>query len=245
MLLICPAIHRPAIYHHIHSDAVSLSSLRIDLQTYEETQDTGVGTCTLLRHFSSRIPGDFVLVPCDFIPPLSLPLSALLNKFRADALSDGSIATTCWYEAHKPEKGAALDEWGPLASSVPIMWDETSGTLLHIDTPDDQDHNSMELELRMSLLSSFVSCNYSLCFPNHIYMLVIHGQGCRPVFKTLTCMSVDDPCWTLCRKSDTSIPSERNSFLGCVKSNTSRSNGRNTVEVCQSAMSPPHPLTKL
>lgn len=156
-MLICPAIHRPAIYHHIHSDASVLPSpLRIDLQTYDESPDTSVGTCTLLRHFSSRIPEDFVLVPCDFIPPLTLPLSILLNKFRADAISDGSIATTCWIASHTPEKGAFPDEWGPLPRPMPIIWDQQTGTLLHVDTPDDQDRNAEELELRMALLNRLV-----------------------------------------------------------------------------------------
>ncbi|KAG6844345.1 hypothetical protein H0H87_007621 [Tephrocybe sp. NHM501043] len=132
------------------------SSLRIDLQTYDEHQDDSVGTSTLLRHFSSRITEDFVLVPCDFIPPPSLPLSSLLNKFRTDAMSDGSIVTACWFAAHKPEKGAFPDEWGPNLQPYPIVWDDASGTLLHIDTPDDQDRNSEELELRMALLSRSV-----------------------------------------------------------------------------------------
>ncbi|KAG6868924.1 hypothetical protein C0993_007698 [Termitomyces sp. T159_Od127] len=157
VLLICPSIHRPTIYHHIHSEtAVSLSTLRIDLQTYDESQDTSVGTCTILRHFSNRITDDFVLVPCDFITPQSLPLSLLLDKFRTDAISDGSIATTCWFADHKPEKGAFPDEWGPHLQPSPIVWDEATGTLLHIDTPDDQDRNAEELELRMALLSRFV-----------------------------------------------------------------------------------------
>ncbi|KAG6862206.1 hypothetical protein C0995_002136 [Termitomyces sp. Mi166 len=136
--------------------AVSSSTLRIDLQTYDESQDTSAGTCTILRHFSNRITEDFVLVPCDFVPPPSLPLSALLNKFRTDAVSDGSIATTCWFADYKPEKGAFPDEWGPHPQPSPIVWDETTGTLLHINTPDDQDRNAEEIELRMALLSRSV-----------------------------------------------------------------------------------------
>ncbi|KAF5385870.1 hypothetical protein D9615_002456 [Tricholomella constricta] len=165
-------VHRPAIYHHIHSGAsLSLSSLRIDLQTFDESQDTSVGTCTLLRHFSSRITEDFVLVPCDFIPSPSLPLSILLNKFRADAISDGSIATTCWFADHKPEKGAFPEEWGPHPQPSPIVWDEASGTLLHIDTPDDQDRNGEEIELRMALLSRYPRTKLSTSFQDsHVYV---------------------------------------------------------------------------
>ncbi|KAJ6499401.1 UDP-3-O-glucosamine N-acyltransferase [Mycena sanguinolenta] len=153
VLLICPAIHRPAISHHIHSHPYS--SLHIDIQPYEETADSGVGTCTLLRHFSSRIPRDFVLMSCDFIPPPSLPLTSILNKFRTDTVSDGLIATTCWFATHKAEKNASPDEWGHIPPSVSIVWDKPSSTLLYVDTPDDLDRNSEELELRMSMLSRY------------------------------------------------------------------------------------------
>lgn len=156
VLLICPTGHRPAIYHHIHSD-VSSSNLNIDLQTYDETIDSSVGTCTLLRHFASRIREDFVLLPCDFIAPPSLPLTTLLNRFRADSGSDGSIATACWYAAPKPEKTTSPEEWGLVTPPTPIVWDDNSGTLLHVDTADDLDKNSEELKLRMSLLSMYAS----------------------------------------------------------------------------------------
>lgn len=152
VLLICPTSHRPSIYHYIHSDVTS-SSLRIDLQTFDESQDGGVGTCTLLRHFSSRVPEDFVVVPCDFIPPPTLPLSMLLNKFRVDSVAEGCVATTCWYSAYKPDKAALVDEWGPLPAPSPIIWDDLTGTLLYIDTSDDVDRNTDELELRMAMLS--------------------------------------------------------------------------------------------
>ncbi|KAF9461333.1 UDP-3-O-glucosamine N-acyltransferase [Collybia nuda] len=185
VLLICPTIHRPAIYHHIHSDtSVSPSLLRIDLQTYDETPDTNVGTCTLLRHFSNRIPEDFVLVPCDFIAPPSLPLSTLLNRFRADAISDGSIATTCWIGAYAPEKGAFPDEWGPLPKPMPIVWDEFTETLLHVDTTDDQDRNAEELELRVSMLTRYPQTKMSSRLQDsHVYICkrsvldVLHERG--------------------------------------------------------------------
>jgi translation initiation factor eIF-2B subunit gamma len=152
VLLVCPTLHRSALYHHIHSD-LSSSNLNIDLQTFDETIDSGVGSCTLLRHFTSRIQEDFVLLSCDFIAPPSLPLTTLLNQFRVDSGSNGSIATTCWYAAPRMEKASPSEEWGPIAPPTPIIWDDTSGTLLHIDTADDIDKNSEDLELRMSLLS--------------------------------------------------------------------------------------------
>ncbi|KAJ7287648.1 UDP-3-O-glucosamine N-acyltransferase [Mycena rebaudengoi] len=169
VLLICPAVHRAAISHHIHSHPSS--SLNIDIQSYEETSDSGVGTCTLLRHFSSRIPRDFVLLPCDFIPPPSLPLSALLNKFRTDTVSDGLIATTCWFSTLKAEKNAFPDEWGHLAPSCSIVWDKPSSTLLYVDTPDDVDRNSEEIELRMSILSRYPRATLSSNLQDsHVYV---------------------------------------------------------------------------
>ena len=143
--------------NYIQSDiSSSFPTLRIDLQTYEETQDLAVGTCTLLRHFSSRIQSDFVILPCDFVPPPSLSLTQVLNKFRTETTYDGSIATACFYEASRTDKSTATEEWGILPSNVPVVFDERSGTLLHVDTPDDVDKNNEEFELRMSLLSQSV-----------------------------------------------------------------------------------------
>ena len=154
VLLICPTAHRSAMSNYIQSDVSSLfPALRIDLQTYEETHDMAVGTCTLLRHFSTRIQSDFIVLPCDFVPPPTLSLNQLLNKFRTETTCDGSIATCCFYEAGKPDKGTTTEEWGVLPTNSPIVFDDRSGTLLYVDTPDDVDRNNEEFEFRMSLLS--------------------------------------------------------------------------------------------
>lgn len=150
--------------NYIQSDvSSSFPSLRIDFQTYEESQDLAVGTCTLLRHFSSRIQSDFIILPCDFVAPPGFTLTQLLNKFRTETTYDGSIATACFYEASRTDKSAATEEWGILPSNVPIVFDERSGTLLHVDTPDDVDKNNEEFELRMSLLSQSVLAIRSSC----------------------------------------------------------------------------------
>ncbi|KAG9316531.1 UDP-3-O-glucosamine N-acyltransferase [Chiua virens] len=172
VLLICPSSHRPAISHYIHSESpISSSSLRVDIQSFDETQELSVGTCSILRHFSSRIQEDFVLLPCDFIPPPSLPLSKLLNKFRSETTSDGAIATTCWFEFPKSEKSAAPDEWGSYSQSYPVVWDDASKTLLYIDTFDSTDKNAEELELRMSLLSRYPHAKLSSRLQDsHVYV---------------------------------------------------------------------------
>lgn len=121
------------------------------MQTYDDSQDSSMGTCALLRHFSTRITHDFVLLPCDFVPPPSLPLSVLLNKFRID----GSIATACWYPRPQADV-AAVDEWSSSMPTVSILWDKKTETLLHIESSNDLDHSEQDLDLRMELLNQCV-----------------------------------------------------------------------------------------
>lgn len=157
VLLICPSPQKAAISHYIHSGSSdsSFPSLRIDLQVYDESLETGDGTCDVLRHFAHRITGDFVLLPCDFIPSSSFNLSKVLDKFRGEANYDGAIATATFYEAPKADKGAIIEEWGVSPPPLPVVWDDRTGTLLHVDTEDDRDHNAEELELTMSLLTKY------------------------------------------------------------------------------------------
>jgi translation initiation factor eIF-2B subunit gamma len=96
-----------------------------------------------------------VLLPCDFIPPPSLSLTPLLNKFRTDVVTDGSIATACWFEVQQPDKGTLIDEWGHLASPIPIVWEDSTGTLLHVDSQE-VDNHAEDVELRMALLTQQV-----------------------------------------------------------------------------------------
>ncbi|KAH9986519.1 nucleotide-diphospho-sugar transferase [Russula compacta] len=173
VLLICPTAHRSSISHHIHSDTSSSSypSLHVDVQTYDESPDEPVGTCAVLKHFSSRIQQDFIILPCDFIPPEDLTLSSLLNKYRVESNLDGAIVITCWLKAHGADKGTIPEEWGRIGSSVPIVWDKKSGTLLRIDTPDDCDRNPDEIEIPMSLLSRYPVASLSSQYTDsHAYV---------------------------------------------------------------------------
>lgn len=156
VLIICPASHKKAISHYLHSYPTSEahSSMHIEFQTHDLPPELSSGTCSLLRQFSHRITGDFILISCDFVPPSSLKLSTVLNKFRVESTTDGSILTSLWYE-HKPpekEKSAVDDTWPSPAEPVPIVFDDKTGTLLHVDIPDDIDRNAEEIELRMSML---------------------------------------------------------------------------------------------
>lgn len=155
VLLICPTAQKAALTHYIRSDGstTAFPSLRIDLQVYGDTKDVKGETCAVLRTFAHKIKQDFIVLPCDFVPSPTFPLTRVLDKFRAEDPYDGSIATTCFYEWQKPEKGSSVEEWNSVPTLMPIVWDEPSGTLLHIDTPDDVDHDDSNIELSMSLLS--------------------------------------------------------------------------------------------
>jgi len=172
VLFICPVPHRAAISHYLHSDSSgsSFPSLQIDLQAFDESQDLNIGTCKILSHFSQRIQQDFVILPCDFIPPPTLLLSELLNKFRTESTYDGSIATACFFEFDRSEK-IGSEEWASSPTPVPIVWDVKSGTLLYVDTPENVDKNGEEFELNMSLLSRYPSTKLSAnLLDSHVYV---------------------------------------------------------------------------
>jgi translation initiation factor eIF-2B subunit gamma len=152
VLLICPASHRPAISHCIAS-----SALNIDIQSTDESQETSIGTCALLRQFSSRIKEDFVLLPCDLVPS-TLRLSTLLDKFRTDVVSSGTIATACWLATEKPEKSQFPEEWLPSdTTSTPIIYDKITETLLYVDSYDTLEKDGEILQVRMGLLNRYVA----------------------------------------------------------------------------------------
>ncbi|KIL68986.1 hypothetical protein M378DRAFT_190807 [Amanita muscaria Koide BX008] len=150
VLLICPETHRSTLHHHINSEVSS--SLRVDLQSLPEPQDAGVGTCTLLRHFSDRVKKDFVLLPCDFIPPPSFSLQMLLDRFRTDIVSDGAAVITCWYPGPNSEHNQPLDEWGPSPYSS-ILCDALEETLLYIDASEDPEFNGEDFFFRTAMLT--------------------------------------------------------------------------------------------
>ncbi|TEB37580.1 hypothetical protein FA13DRAFT_1682447 [Coprinellus micaceus] len=170
VLLIAPTIHESALHHHINSDTTA-SNLSIDLQTYDETHESSIGTAELLRHFAPRITEDFVLVPCDFIAPPSLPLSTLLDKYRLESTSHGAIVSTCWYPAYAPEKGILVDEWGQIPTSPALVWDPKTDSLLHVDTPDELDRNAEEYGLKMDMLSRYPRTRLSSSLQDsHVYV---------------------------------------------------------------------------
>ncbi|KAI0074151.1 UDP-3-O-glucosamine N-acyltransferase [Panus rudis PR-1116 ss-1] len=173
VLLICPTLHRAALSNYINSDssASSYPSLRIDLQPYDESENLSVGTCQILRHFSQRIQQDFLIMSCDYVPPPSLPLSTILNKFRTETTYDGALATALFFEQNRPDKSSSSEEWGAGPAAVPVVWEERTGTLLHVETPDDMDRNEEHLVLNMNLLQKFPRAKLSANLQDaHVYV---------------------------------------------------------------------------
>ncbi|KAL5485551.1 GCD1 [Sanghuangporus weigelae] len=176
VLLICPTSHRDPISHHINSDpsSSSLSNLSIEIQTYDQSQDIPAGTASVLAHFASRMTSDFVLLPCDFLPPPSLRLETVLDKFRVEANTDGSIATALFFEQRpqESEKGKNTEEaWSVPISPMPVVYDVNSGTLLHVDTLDDQDRDGDELAVRMCTLWAYPRTSLSTRLVDaHVYI---------------------------------------------------------------------------
>ncbi|KAH8101035.1 UDP-3-O-glucosamine N-acyltransferase [Phellopilus nigrolimitatus] len=121
-------------------EALSLSSLNVEIQTFDQAQDIPAGTTNVLAHFASRITSDLVLLPCDFLSPPSLRLETVLNKSKIEAGTDGVLVTALFFEnkASENEKGtgAAKEAWPAPSVPMPILYDLASD----------------ELELRMSML---------------------------------------------------------------------------------------------
>lgn len=178
VLLICPASHRKDISHYIRSDPSSTSSsLKIDIQTFDlqgsnhqhqqhpSEFNQAEGTLHVLSHFTSKIPQstDVIIVPCDFVPPPTLSLGTLLNKYRVESETDGAILTGLWYEnkpnAEKDSKKASdgmEDTFQDATEPSVMMYDEKTGTLLFVDPPDSVDRNEEEIEIRMATLWKYV-----------------------------------------------------------------------------------------
>ena len=77
---------------------------------------------------------DFIILPCDFVPPPTLPLSSLLDKFRMD--TDGLILASLFYEVSS--SSTALPDEAREQPPV-VLYDPASETLLQIDADGEDD----------------------------------------------------------------------------------------------------------
>jgi hypothetical protein len=78
------------------------------------------------------------------VPPPSLSLSIILNRYRASA--EEMIISSLFYEVSLEADNLPFDE----SISTPLIAYDESGTLLYVDY--NEEGNDDELELRMRLL---------------------------------------------------------------------------------------------
>ncbi|KIY44316.1 hypothetical protein FISHEDRAFT_51520 [Fistulina hepatica ATCC 64428] len=167
VLILCPSEHKKAIVHHIDSDlAPPLTSLHIVVEASDQPPELSGGPCTILRQFSARIQGDFVIFPCDFIPSHSFPLTTILNQFR----KSGSLFSSLWYTSLPKEK-TTPDEWMSSTPASSILWDPQTDTLIHVDSPEDRDDDPEDLVLCMNMLRQHAHARLSINYVDaHVYV---------------------------------------------------------------------------
>ncbi|KAH7107904.1 nucleotide-diphospho-sugar transferase [Auriculariales sp. MPI-PUGE-AT-0066] len=150
VLLLCPESHRSGISHYLSSDASSSSfpKLSIAVRTFLDVfrNDPSKGTATVLAQFASDIEGDFIVLPCDLIPPPSLKLSTVLDRFRMDPT--GLLAAALFYRTAPPPTNPLVP--GETLEAPPAVLLDASDTLLKIE----EDVDAEELDLRMEMLWS-------------------------------------------------------------------------------------------
>jgi translation initiation factor eIF-2B subunit gamma len=83
---------------------------------------------------------DFIVLPCDFVPPPTLQLSTLLDAHR---IRDNAALTALFYER------AEVGKDGP--DRILVGYDKSSETLLHVHELEKKDMED-EIALRMSML---------------------------------------------------------------------------------------------
>ncbi|KAG8978901.1 hypothetical protein FRB90_008263, partial [Tulasnella sp. 427] len=154
VIIVCPTSHRSLISHFVYSSA-EFPALRINIQTIDDEES--MGTADVLREIGSSIQSDFIILPCDFIPPAKLTLSSILDAHRMDA--DGPILTSLLYERGEISK----DGPPPLL----IGLEEKTRTLMHIPVEESGD----DVNLRMSMLWKAPSVRFTTRYlESHVYV---------------------------------------------------------------------------
>ncbi|EJD35571.1 nucleotide-diphospho-sugar transferase [Auricularia subglabra TFB-10046 SS5] len=170
VLVLCPESHANAISNYLASDASSSSfpTLTIATHTFDDAYrtDPSKGPCTVLKQFAHKITSDFIILPCDFIPPPTLPLSSLLDKFRLD--TDGLILASLFYQVPAPSERVALVPNDLFEDPPVVIYDEASCTLLQIDDSDDTEG---EVDVRSAVLWQYPHAQLaSDLVDSHVYV---------------------------------------------------------------------------
>ncbi|KAJ3476857.1 hypothetical protein NLI96_g10872 [Meripilus lineatus] len=79
--------------------------------------------------------------------------------------------TACFFEPRRSDKASPFDEWSNVSLQTPIVWDQLSDTLLHVDTNDDADHEPENIVLNMNMMSRYPRAKLSAGFQDsHVYV---------------------------------------------------------------------------
>ncbi|CAE6352747.1 unnamed protein product [Rhizoctonia solani] len=149
VLVVCPSVLKQEISHHLHR--AEYSNMRLELKSVDEDDISISGTAEL----------DVIVLPCDFMPPPGLSLTALLNAFREDV--NEPVAAALLYERQMPGDGK---DKGP---KLVVGIDETTNTLLYVDGDNDDDE---DLEIHMGLTAEFPNARFTTRYlDSHVYVL--------------------------------------------------------------------------
>ncbi|CAE6479701.1 unnamed protein product [Rhizoctonia solani] len=159
VLVICPSVLKQEISHHLHR--AEYSNMRLELKSVDEDDISVTGTAEVLRAIEPMIKAYVIVLPCDFMPPPGLSLTALLNAFREDV--NEPVAAALLYERQIPADGK---DKGP---KLVVGTDEATNTLLYIDGDDEDDE---DLEIHMGLMSEFPKARFTTRYlDSHVYVL--------------------------------------------------------------------------
>ncbi|WVF69850.1 hypothetical protein IAT40_004631 [Kwoniella sp. CBS 6097] len=116
------------------------------------------GTARLLRRFKNWIRSDFVLLPCDLSPPVSLPLTSILDRHRS---SPDAVLTSVFYEPTESVKDGE--------EKILVAMDKETDELLLIQPLEGMED---DLELRSALINSHPTLSLTTRLSDaHIYVL--------------------------------------------------------------------------
>ncbi|KAG8733352.1 hypothetical protein FRC11_006956 [Ceratobasidium sp. 423] len=159
VLVVCPSVLKQEISHHLHR--AEYSNMRLELKSVDEDDISIAGTAEVLRAIEGMIKAYVIVLPCDFMPPPSLSLTALLNAFREDV--NEPVAAALLHERQLPTDGK---DKGP---KLVVGMDETTNTLLYIDGDNDDEE---DLEIHMGLTAEFPNARFTTRYlDSHVYVL--------------------------------------------------------------------------
>ncbi|KAL7411937.1 nucleotide-diphospho-sugar transferase [Mrakia frigida] len=175
VLILTPASYYSALSHHLQSFRQSQiqngdGAMKINLQAVKGSAAGSEGesdddddevlkgkTADLLREYKDSLSTDFIVLPCDFIPPPNLLLSTVLDSHRT---RQNATLTTLFYER------ADVGKEGP--DRILVGLDKHTNTLLHVQDIEDMDD---DIPIRMSMMWKYPNVTLTTkLLDSHVYV---------------------------------------------------------------------------